>query len=174
MSKQQQGKGAPGKARFIEPPNVLRQKCGYGGLDPTRLQRAENFIDENQLDFGPYALKLMAQLDEIIKDCKSGKRTGAKARDDLTKPIMELKANGGMFKYMLMSEIADIALNFLENIPELDDDVFEIIHAHQNTLNVIIASGLKGTGGKEGRILAEELFSACKRYYKKHNIKPRG
>ncbi len=174
MSKQQQGKGASRKPRFIDPPNVLRQKCGYGGLDPTRLQRAENFIDENQLDFGPYALALMARLDEIIKECKSGKRTGPKARDDLTKPIMELKANGGMFKYVLLSEIADIALNFLENISELDNDVYEIIQAHQNTLNVIISTRLTGSGGKEGRVLAEELFSACKRYYKKHNIKPRG
>lgn len=174
MSKQEAEKGKTEKARFIDPPNVLRQKCGYGGLDQTRLLRAEEFIDSNELDFGPFALRLMERLDAVIADCRSGRLKGDRAIDELTKPIMELKANGGMFKYELMSEIAGIVLNFLENITALNDDVFEIVDAHQNTLSVIIASDLKGSGGKEGRALAEELFAACKRYYKKHNITPRG
>ena len=29
---------------------------------------------------------------------------------------MEMKANGGMFKYRLITEVADILLDFLENI----------------------------------------------------------
>ncbi|MCB9991050.1 MAG: hypothetical protein H6867_06685 [Rhodospirillales bacterium] len=160
--------------RFIDPPNILRQKVGIGGIEPMRVQRAEDFIDDNQLDFGPYALDLMARLDKIVADSKKGTIKGDKAIDDMTKPIMELKANGGMFKYMLVSEIADIVLNFLENISELNDDVYEIIDAHQNTLQVIIGNKLRGSGGREGKALAEALYQACKRFYKKHNIKPRG
>lgn len=162
------------EARFIDPPNILRQKVGYGGIDPLIVDRAEQFIDTNELDFGPFALQLMKTLNDLVKDCKAGRRKGKEAVDALTRPIMELKANGGMFKYMLVSEIADIVLNFLENIDDLNDDVHDIIAAHQNALSVIVMNRLQGGGGREGRALAEELYGACKRYYKKYDIVLRG
>ena len=162
------------QVKFIDPPNLLQQKVGKGGIDPLRLKRADEFIDENPVDFTNYATDIMGRLDIIFVDAQEGKVSGKKAVDRITRPIMELKANGGMFKYTLVSEIAGIVLNFMENIDELDDDVYDIIRAHQNTLSIIIDNKLKGSGGREGRALAEELYGACRRYYKKHNIKPRG
>ena len=92
----------------------------------------------------------------------------------LSRPVMELKGNGGMFGYRLITEIADIVLNFLENISELNEDVFEILEVHQKTLKIIIANKLAGDGGRVGKELAQELFKACNRYYKKYDIKPMG
>lgn len=164
----------PRKPRFIDPPNVLREKVGRGGIDPLRLQRAEEYIDENNFDFTPLALEIMAKLNEVMADCKAGKITGKKAVNKLTEPVMELKATGGMFKYTLVTEIAGIVLNFMENISELNKDVYEIIDAHQNTLSVIVTNKFRGDGGKEGKALANELYAACRRYYTKHNITPAG
>lgn len=161
----------PRKARFIDPPNILRQKVGKGGLDQTRIDRAEEYIENNPADFTPFAEDIMERLDRIIAQAKSGKIPPKDAIDQLTRPIMELKANGGMFRYMLLSEIADIVLNFLENITELNNDVFEIIDAHQNTLTVIVTNKLQGGGGKEGQALAQELYAATRRYYAKHKIR---
>lgn len=168
MAKNEAKKKPSEKARFITPPNILRQKCGRGGIEPTRLEKGEEFIDTNPLDFSPYAFEIMGRLSAVVKQAKSGKIKGKEALDLLTRPIMELKANGGMFKYMLVSHIADIVLNFLESIDELNSDVFEIIDAHQNALSVIVTNKLQGTGGREGMALAQELDNACKRYYKKH------
>ncbi len=162
------------RTKYIDPPNVLREKIGYGGIDPLRLTRGEEYIDSNDMDFAPYALDVMERLNNIVAEAKSDKVKGRAAVDIVTQPIMELKANGGMFKYMLVSEIAGIVLNFLENIDELNDDVYEVIEAHQNTLNAIVSNKLEGSGGKEGRALALELYAACKRYYAKHEIQPRG
>ncbi len=159
------------KARYIDPPNILRQKVGAGGIDPLRLTRGEEYIDNNDMDFTPYAQEIMQRLNDIMAEAKAGKIKGKSAVDLLTRPIMELKANGGMFRYMLVSEIADIVLNFLESIDKLDADAFDILDAHQNTLHVIISNKLQGGGGKEGRALALELYEACKRYFKKHNVK---
>ena len=50
------------KVKFHNPPNKLREKVGYGGMDPLRVERAEAFIDENELDFTPYAEKYIATL----------------------------------------------------------------------------------------------------------------
>lgn len=164
----------PGKARYIDPPNILKDKVGNGGIDPLRLTKGEEYIDNNGMDFTPYAVDMMERLDHLIKDAKAKKIVGMQAVDLMTRPIMELKANGGMFGYILVSEIADIVLNFLENIEELNEDGFDILKAHQNTLTVIITNKLHGSGGKEGRALALELYEACKRYYKKHGVKLKG
>ena len=51
---------------------------------------------------------------------------------------------------------------------ELNEDAMGIIAVHRRTLNVIITSRLRGTGGKDGMALLQELADACDRYYKKH------
>lgn len=162
------------EVRFIKPPNRLRDKVGFGGMDPARLQKAQTFIVKNSFDFEPYAHDFLKALDETIRETVEGKISGAEALDRMSKPVMELKGNGGMFNYRLISEISDIALNFIENISDLNDDAFVILEAHQKTLRVIIASKLTGDGGPQGRALAKELFDACNRFYKKYNIKPQG
>lgn len=171
MPKSDRGKS---KAKYIDPPNTLREKVGSGGIDPLRLQRGEDYIDQNPVDFTPYAEDIMERLDNILEEAKTGKIKGQKAVEKLTQPVMELKANGGMFKYTLVTEIADIVLNFMENIDALNEDVYEIIDAHQNTLSVIVNNKLQGSGGGEGRALARELYAACRRYYVKHKITPKG
>ncbi len=174
MEKQHSSGRGKTKVRFIDPPNILREKVGSGGIESLRLKRAEEYIDESPVDFAPIAQEMMKRLDDIVADAKSGKIHGSDAVDKLTQPIMEIKANGGMFKYMLASEIADIVLNFLENIDELNNEVYDIIAAHQNTLTVIVTNKLRGSGGREGKALAQELYGACKRYYRKYDMKPSG
>lgn len=162
------------KTKYIDPPNSLREKVGFGGIDPLRISRGEEYIDSNEMDFTPYALTVMDRLGVVVGEAKSTESKGRQPIDLITQPIMELKANGGMFGYMLVSEIAGIILNFLENIDELNEDVYGVILAHQNALNVIVMNKLNGSGGKEGRALALELYAVCKRYYKKHEVNPRG
>ena len=81
---------------------------------------------------------------------------------------MNLKANGGMFRYHLISEIADICLNFVESIETINNDAYDVIQAHANTINIIIANKMLGHGGKEGKALIKELEKACHRYMSKH------
>lgn len=162
------------KAKFHNPPNKLREKVGYGGLEPTRLERAETFIEENQLDFTPYADTLIKRLDGVIRDIKSDDMSHEEGRGALIRSIMEIKANGGMFQFMLLSEIADVILNFLENIDEINEDAMNIIDAHQNALKIIVANKLTGSGGREGKAISMELYAACNRYYEKYKVKTKG
>lgn len=159
----------PDGVRYITPPNVLRQKIGHGGIDALRMERAERFIETNDFDFLPYAREYLSQLERRIS--QSLKTPTPECRDLLSRPTMELKAGGGMFGYRLMSEIAGVLLDFLESVETLDKDALDIVSIHHKTMTVIATSNLKGPGGKEGRALAEELYAACKRYYRKHQIK---
>ena len=164
-----------GKVRFFNPPNVLREKVGYGGLDPQLLDKAQTFLDKNDLDFAPYAEGYLKRLGQAIAQIKAGKLKGQAAIDAMVRPIMELKANGGMFRYRLVTEIAGVILNFLEDVEELNKDAVQLVEVHYQTIYVIVSNGLRGDGGAEGRQLAEELYDACVRYYNKYEgISSRG
>ena len=162
--------GIKHKVKYFDPPNILRQKCGMGGLSPQVLSRAENLIDENELDFTPYTIDIMAELDKAIAEAKKAEKADKSHIEEIVAYIMELKANGGMFQYILITEIASVILNFLEGLDELNDDAFDIIEVHQRALRVITKHKLRGTGGKEGKALSTELFDACNRYRKKYTV----
>ncbi len=170
MSKPEKKKKNSKKSRYIDPPNILRQKVGYGGIKPEILEDAESFISENNLEFVPYAEAMIGRLDEVITAIHKGDLSGEDAVNALIRPIMELKASGGMFRYILVSEIAGVVLNFLETVRCVDSQAMEIVGAHQNALKLIVANRLEGNGGKEGQALAQELHKACERYYRKKGV----
>lgn len=157
------------KAKFHAPQNTLRLKAGYGGVDPAVMERAEVFIQTNDVDFTDIAKSILDRLDKAVESVKRDNHRSKEGINRMVGPIMELKANGAMFKYALLGDVADIVLDFLENIDFLNDDAFEIVSIHRKTLRIIVNSQLRGTGGKQGSILIGELTDACQRYNKKYN-----
>lgn len=163
--------GTPQKPRFIKASNVLKQKVGYGSIDEALLEKSQKVIDSNEIDFAPYAEQYLKELSAVIKDIKAGKFTADEIKNKLVRPVMQLKANGGMFQYRLVSDVADIAMQFIEAVEDINDDTFDVLKAHQNTLAVIVQNKLKGDGGREGYALVKELDQACKRYFGRHKKK---
>lgn len=155
--------------RMITPRHVLREKIGYGGIDKRLLTRAQEVIEEAPVEFEPFAKQFLARLRQNIDSARTGSRD-KKAIDAMTRPVMELKANGGMFRYNLISDIADTLLDFLESLKDLNDDALDVVEVHHSTLGVIITSRLTGDGGREGAKLISELRGACTRYMKKYNV----
>lgn len=156
------------KAKFHTPQNTLRLKAGYGGLPPQAMERAEEYIQNNDVDFTGLAQAILDRLNRSVEAVKRDQHHSKEAINRIVGPIMEMKANGAMFKYELLTDVADIILNFLENSPSLDHDILDIVAVHQRTFQVIISKELKGDGGKQGDILIKELEDACARYYKRH------
>ena len=160
--------GSKKKVRFIKPPNILKQKVGFGGIPETRLIKSQEVIDSVQVDFVPYANDFLNALTTQIKEAKKDGANFDEIKDSMIRPVMQLKASGGMFHYQLISDIADIALQFLEAIEDINKDSLDVISAHEKTMRVIINNKLEGNGGKEGDALIKELDQACKRYFAKH------
>lgn len=159
------------KVNIITVPNVLRQKIGTGGMDAVKLKLAQNKMDGNTVDFAPYAHKFLDDLDHIVAMARTAQINDRPTINTIIKPIMELKANGGMFKYTLLSQVAEIILSLLEDVQTLNDDTYAIINAHQKSLRVIINNRLTGDGGKDGKVLANALYDAALRYRKKYKVK---
>jgi hypothetical protein len=154
-------------AEIVIPPNRLKMKVGSGGLDDAILNKAQELLENNTIDFKPIALMLVDVLHEAIADAKSGSLKGEEAIQAMLYPAMQLKAQGSMFHYPLVSQIGDILVNFLETVPDVDKDVMDIVVHHKFAVNAVLGSQIKGDGGKLGRELRDALLDACMRYYKR-------
>ena len=158
------------QAEFITPPNTLKQKVGYGGLSEDILNKAQKLLEENTVDFQPLATVYLASLMKGIEMAK-----GYSDADDTEQvianmlyPAMQLKANGGMFHYSLVTSISDRMIQFLEVIKEPDIEVVEIVLAFHTTIMAIIQGKITGDGGERGEDLLGALTQACMRYFDKH------
>jgi len=156
------------QARIIKADKKLQSKVGFGDISDIAVIRAETVIQNNEVDFKEVAAPILLRLRDLIAQAKDTPDQLDLIRSELIKPIMELKANGGMFKYDLVGKLAGIMLSFLEHISEFNSDALEIINAHEKTLSLIIAKTMNGNGGDLGKTLITELEGACDRYYRKN------
>ena len=156
------------KAKFIKVENKIQKKAGFGEIPEVAVSRSESIIFNNTVDFKEVATPILHNLRETIQQAKENPEKIDILRQELIKPIMELKANGAMFKYDLIGSLASIMLSFLEHINELNKDALDIIEAHEKTLTLIVAKSIKGDGGALGKQVIDELESACGRYYRKN------
>ena len=151
------------KAEMVVPPNRLKEKVGSGGFDEKAIVKAQDQIKNNTVDFQPIAAELMAQLEKAL--------TGAVKSDvvlrEIMAPAMQLKAQGSMFHYPLVSEISNILVNFLETVTDIDADVIEIITAHKTSIIAALSGKIREQDrANVGKELCSALLDSCERYAK--------
>lgn len=161
------------KAKFFSPPNFLKEKVGSGGLNDAVLTRAQDLLENHAVDFIPLAQMYVKQMKKGINEAyASGKETTSeKTISKILMPCVQLKANGTMFHYPLITRIADRFVQFMEVIEQLDEETLEITEAFLTALKIIISGRIKTDGAAQGEALVEELNSACMRYFEKHKDK---
>ncbi len=157
-------------AEFINPPNVIKAKVGFGGLSDQILERAQKLLEEHTEDFAPLAkIYLDKMMDGITTARSSGEDSVNEEKiSHILFPCVQLKANGAMFHYALVTRLADRFVQFMEVVECLDSETLDIAEAFHSTIKIVVASQIKGDGGQQGEDLVEELNSACMRYFEKH------
>lgn len=155
--------------REISPPNKIKQKVGTGGLADSVIDKAQKAVQNSNVDFRPTGLEQLGQIKEVyaLAKNKSTNYTDLDLINMMIAPAMQMKANGGMFGYDLVTTVSDLFVQFLESLTTLDDDILQVINGFISALNVILASDLKGSGGKDGTALVKELSAAWTRLDKK-------
>lgn len=158
------------KAEFIRPPNMLRMKVGTGGLSDAILDKAQQLLENNTVDFQPLAEMYLGSLMKGIDVAKNSdaSKDPEYAIAAMLYPGMQLKANGGMFHYPLITNIADKLIQFLEVIEEPDIEAIEIVLAFHTTMRAVVLGRIAGDGGRHGRELMQALHDACMRYFEKN------
>jgi hypothetical protein len=154
-------------AEMVVPPNKLKEKAGSGGFDEKVVAKAQDQIKNNKVDFQPIAAELMAQLEKALADVNAGKTKGAAAMREILAPSMQLKAQGSMFHYPLVSDISNILVNFLETVTDIDAGVMEIIMVHKTSIAAALSDKIKAEDkAKRGKELCSALLDTCERYAK--------
>ncbi len=157
------------KAEFIKPPNILKEKAGSGGLSEAILEKAQKMLEDNVQDFQPLGI---LYLESLARGIDNAKDSGDPAETEtviaqMIYPAMQLKANGGMFRYPLVTRIADQLVQFLEVMAEPDIEAIEIAMAFHASLRAVIHGKIMGDGGEDGRELYSALELACTRYFER-------
>lgn len=158
------------KAEFIKPPNILKAKVGTGGLSEAILDKAQALLENNTVDFQPLA---EMYLNSLMKGIDFAKNASPDENEEyviasMLYPGMQLKANGGMFHYPLVTKIADKLIQYLEVIERADIEAVEIVLAFHTTIRAVVLGRIKGDGGRHGQELIEALHDACVRYFEKN------
>lgn len=159
------------KAEFIKPPNLLRAKVGTGGLSDAILDKAQALLENNTVDFRPLGEMYLDSLMRGIERVRSSDPDRSDAEElisGLLYPAMQLKANGGMFHYPLVTLIADRLIQYLEVIETADADTLEIVLAFHTSIRAVLMGKVTGDGGRYGSELIDVLSDACMRYFEKH------
>ena len=155
------------RAEMVVPPNQLKEKAGSGGFEKAVLVKAEEQIENNTVDFQPIAATLLSQMEKALSNARSGAAKGEAAVQAIMAPAMQLKAQGTMFHYPLVSEISDILVNFLETMTSIDKDILDIVTVHKTSIMVALSDQVKGDDGdKIGKKLCDALYDSCERYHK--------
>ncbi|PZP57287.1 MAG: hypothetical protein DI586_01000 [Micavibrio aeruginosavorus] len=157
------------KTKIIKASRSLQMKAGSGIIPAEKVLKAEDAIIKNDEDFFPIAKMLLTKLQDAVHVARTKDAEKKELIEAVIKPVMELKANAQMFKYDLVTTLANIMLNFLESIGTLDKNALAIVEAHHRTLVLIISQKMSGNGGQAGAMLEKELRQACGRYLAKKN-----
>lgn len=159
------------RAEFITPPNTLKLKAGSGGLDEKIIEKAQKLIDDSNVDFLPIGQRYLTSLQEGLRltESKRGTIEDETLIATMLYPAMQLKANGGMFKYPMVTSVATKLILFLEHIREPDVDALDIINGFSNSLQAIMLLGESAPEISEhGEDLTLALDEACERYFEKY------
>ena len=153
------------KTKIIKATKALQNKAGQGDISPDAVKKAETAIKTGTQDFTPLAENLLIQLANSTEKARRAGYADKSLIRGITKPVMELKSNARMFGYDLVTDLANIMLDFLESIEKLDALSVDIVEAHHKTLSLILEKKMSGNGGTLGASLQKELRAAVQRYF---------
>lgn len=154
------------KAKIINPKNTLKQKVGSGGFKPEDIEEAQKAIEENTIDFTDDANEFLAKLEGAIEDARKNIDDDSMLLS-LTHPVMQLKAQGSMFKYPLITSISQSVLDILENSLGIDVDLLAILVQYSKSIKVILSNNIQTEQDPLGEQLAKEISAVKDRYIKK-------
>ena len=158
------------KVEFIKPINSLRAKVGYGGLNENILNEAQAQIERKS---GNLRLFLEMDLTELMREIERARNSGPGEDSktligDILVPAINLKANGGMFGYPLVTRIGAKLIEFLDTVGELNRDSIEVMVAFYSAIQSAVVNNGARSSDNMGDKLMPAIEAACLRYFRRY------
>jgi len=84
--------------KVIKANKSLQARVGTGPLDDNVVEKCQMVMDNNDVDFAPLAMEYLDKLAEAIQTAKSPDIEKSEAINNMTAPVMQLKANASTFR----------------------------------------------------------------------------
>lgn len=148
------------EVRVLKASYALKQKVGDGGFSAQAVKTATERLESAVDMFPTIAASDLAAIEQALKVIQTG---------DLSKPVLnkvysacvELKSHGAMFKFPLVTMVADSLCVFLDAIKNVSMTIREVIALHLQTLKIAIAQGPRAITDKDKAELMSGLNKAC-------------
>lgn len=154
-----QGAGGGRSFQVINPPNLLKQKVGSGGLDANSIKKAEKVFDSLRGEFEEIAKGDVAKL-ALAAAALLGNPNDIKKRQEVYMLSHELRGQGGSYGYPLVTRFGDQLCRYLDATDMLDAKTLIIVKAAADAIAVVINNKVSGDGGETGRQLVGMLDRA--------------
>lgn len=144
---------------------ALRTKIGRGKISPAAILACTQLMESNAFDFQNLAGDLLKEIRDTLQKSEAAHITRGYALGKLRTQIMQFKANAAPFHYPLLTEIAQIVLDLIENIEELDAPALEIVAAFEETATKLLQKQIRGKSDTRSAKIPQEFRKACERYW---------
>ena len=131
----------------------------------------QEYIDNIKIDYRPVASKYLSKLESLLAEFTESRQSHDFYISEMIKPVMELKATGGMFNEDVVASVSGTVLSLLENSDMLDDDLLDIVIAHNTAVNAAVELGVRSMDDHRANALIMEVRQACVRYQSKKRKK---
>lgn len=165
--------------QFYPPSFLLKKRVGQGGLSKTTIMNAQAVMDTHNMDFEEVISPYMAVFNSGVTQAQKMQSIKGVNHEEMIEqilfPTMQMKANGDIFHYPIITRIAERLLFFLERIHKLNSHAIDIVNAFEQAIKLVFSKKLRGDITEDGDIIVRELDAVCKRFFEKYpeNIHPR-
>ncbi len=147
-------------ASFFEAPRRLFSKVGGElSLAPDLVESAQRHVDDLHRDFADWVQEDLRQLDEAFQKVITGEGRSerASALATMCRICHELRGQGGVFGYPLVTDVAESLFKLSNNITAIPEDGLKLIRTHIDLLRAIVREDVSGDGGRLGQELMGSL-----------------
>ncbi|MBN8531779.1 MAG: hypothetical protein J0L97_07985 [Alphaproteobacteria bacterium] len=155
----------------VTPHNRIKEKLDSSlslgkVFDPRLLKEAESVIKHSRHDFLAKARADVRLMRECVTSLNTGEKAGTHIVHVMLDTAFEIKNLAGTYGFILATAVAISLQRFIEHMGKVSADDKKILKAHVDALSSILAHGIEGQGGKEGRELLKSLDVLIRKYKK--------
>jgi HPt (histidine-containing phosphotransfer) domain-containing protein len=116
-------------------------------LDDELRQKMEAVVQASTAQFLEQTVEQLKSLREALGRAAADPASRREVLDHIREEAFQIKGMGGVFGYPLLTEFAKSLHDFLKELEDLDELQQEIVSIHVDTLYVVVAHKITGTGG---------------------------
>ena len=153
----------PEEVFFFRLPNALRDKVGgfhgeKGEIPAALIDEAEEVLGRNAFEYREWVLDYVRAIGKL---CKEAAPLPARNRtvmfDKVHELAHELRGQGGIFGYPLISSVGEMLFALTEPPCDMSDNALQLVQAHLDIMYRVFSDRIEGDGGTVGVALLTEL-----------------